>query len=132
VLLSISNIVVHLNIVIGVKDNRTPNHKKKQEWPPVVEENALAEGESRTVEVGGVPVLLHRSAGRVRALANTCSHMGGPLDEGTISDDCVTCPWHGSTFRFADGGIRRGPASTPQPCYDVRLAGGHLEIRAIP
>jgi nitrite reductase/ring-hydroxylating ferredoxin subunit len=122
----------HLSFVRGVNVNRTAHQDGPQEWTPVIEETALADGESRTVEVGGVPVLLHRSAGRVHALANTCSHMGGPLDEGTISDGCVTCPWHGSTFRFADGGIRRGPASTPQPCYDVRVSAGRLEIRAVP
>lgn len=32
---------------------------------------------------------------------------------------CVTCPWHGSTFRLADGGIVRGPASSPQPSYET-------------
>jgi nitrite reductase/ring-hydroxylating ferredoxin subunit len=132
VLLASSYLGGHLSFVKGVNVNRTAYQDGPQEWTPVVEDSALAEGESRSVEVGGVPVLLHRSAGRVRALANTCSHMGGPLNEGTISGDCVTCPWHGSTFRFADGAIRRGPASTPQPCYDVRVSGGHIEIRAIP
>jgi nitrite reductase/ring-hydroxylating ferredoxin subunit len=132
VLLASSYLGGHLSFVKGVNVNRTAHQDGPQEWTPVLEENTLPEGGSRTVEVGGVPVLLHRAAGRVRALANTCSHMGGPLDEGTISDDCVTCPWHGSTFRFADGGIRRGPASTPQPCYDVRISDGRIEIRAVP
>jgi nitrite reductase/ring-hydroxylating ferredoxin subunit len=67
----------------------------------------------------------------VYALDSTCSHMGGPLEEGTISDGCVTCPWHGSTFRFADGSIVRGPASTPEPRYQTRIQDGRIEVRAV-
>ena len=77
-----------------------------------------------------MPVLLYRTAGTVYALDSTCSHTGGPLEEGTISDGCVICPWHGSTFRFADGSIVRGPASTPEPCYQTRIQDGHIEVRA--
>jgi nitrite reductase/ring-hydroxylating ferredoxin subunit len=120
----------HLAFGRGVNVNRTAWQSGPQEWTPVLADHALAEGERRLVEVGGVPVLLHRGAGRVLALANTCSHMGGPLDEGIISDGCVTCSWHGSVFDLADGSIRRGPASSTQPCFDVRIAGGRIEIRA--
>jgi nitrite reductase/ring-hydroxylating ferredoxin subunit len=63
-------------------------------------------------------------------MANTCSHMGGPLDEGTFKDGDVTCPWHGSVFRLADGSIARGPATAPQPTYDVRVSDGRIEVKA--
>jgi nitrite reductase/ring-hydroxylating ferredoxin subunit len=91
----------------------------------------LADGQHRKVDAGGVPVLLYRTAGTVYALDSTCTHMGGPLEEGTISDGCVICPWHSSTFRFADGSIVRGPASTPEPCYQTRIQDGRIEVRAI-
>jgi nitrite reductase/ring-hydroxylating ferredoxin subunit len=58
--------------------------------------------------------------------------MGGPLDEGAVSDGYVTCPWHGSIFRFTDGGIVRGPASTPQPLYDAQIRDGQIEVRVSP
>lgn len=132
VLLASSYLGGHLSFVRGVNVNRTAWQEGPQAWTPVLPDDAISDGGHRTVEVGGVSVLLCRSAGHVRALANTCSHMGGPLEEGTLTDACVTCPWHGSTFSFDDGRILRGPASTPQPCYDVRLSGGQIEIRAIP
>jgi nitrite reductase/ring-hydroxylating ferredoxin subunit len=56
--------------------------------------------------------------------------MGGALQEGTISDGCVTCPSPGTTFRFADGGIVRRPASTPEPSYQTRIQNGRIEVRA--
>ena len=87
----------------------------------------LAAGKLCKADAGGAPVLLYRTAETVYALASTCTHMGGPLKLGTISDGCVM-PWHGSTFRFADGTIVRGPASTPQPCYQTRIQDGRIEV----
>ena len=69
------------------------------EFNAVLEENELQGGAMRAVEVGGVPVLVSRSeGGEVCAIANTCTHMGGPLNEGERDGDVVTCPWHGSQF----------------------------------
>jgi len=120
----------HLSFVMGVRVNRTAWEQPPQQWTPVLAGTELADGNHRRASAGGVPVLLYRTAGRVYALASTCSHMGGPLEEGTISDGCVICPWHGSTFRFADGTIVRGPASTPQPSYETRIQDGRIEVRA--
>ncbi|MGH3393381.1 MAG: Rieske 2Fe-2S domain-containing protein [Streptosporangiaceae bacterium] len=122
----------HLSFVHGVDVNRTAWQDGPQEWTPVLADADLAEGEHRKVDAAGVPVLLYRTLGRLCALASTCSHMGGPLDEGAIADGCVTCPWHGSIFRFSDGGIVRGPASTPQPRYEARARDGQIEVRVSP
>ncbi|TDC53007.1 iron-sulfur protein [Actinomadura sp. KC345] len=120
----------HLSFSRGVNVNRTAWLEGPEEWTPVLADAELPEGAHRTAAADGVRVLLHRMDGKVYALANTCSHMGGPLGEGTIEDGCVTCPWHGSTFRFGDGGIERGPASSPQPFYETRVQSGRIEIRA--
>jgi nitrite reductase/ring-hydroxylating ferredoxin subunit len=132
VLLAGSYLGGHLTFARGVNVNRTAWQEGPAQWTPVLADADLRDGQPRTVEVEGVTVLLHRTSGRVQALANTCSHMGGPLDEGTIVDGCVTCPWHGSVFRLADGSIVRGPASSPQPHYDVRVSDGRVEVRAAP
>jgi nitrite reductase/ring-hydroxylating ferredoxin subunit/uncharacterized membrane protein len=81
--------------------------------------------------LGEVPLLVFRHADdQVDVLADRCSHMSGPLSEGTVSDGCVTCPWHGSVFRLADGWNVGGPATAPQPSFDVRTrADGTVEVR---
>ncbi|MDL4816288.1 Rieske (2Fe-2S) protein [Actinomadura opuntiae] len=122
----------HLSFVRGVNVNRTAWQEGPQDWTPVLGEDDLPDSEHRTVEVEGVRIMLYRSDRRVFALEATCTHMGGPLDEGTIADGCVTCPWHDSTFRFADGGIVRGPASTPEPCFETRVRDGRIEVRVPP
>ncbi|XRQ09602.1 Rieske 2Fe-2S domain-containing protein, partial [Actinomadura welshii] len=122
----------HLSYVNGINVNRTAWLPDPEDWTPVLADAELAEGEHRTADAGGVGILLYRESGKVYAIAETCSHLGGPLGEGTVEDGCVTCPWHGSTFRFADGGIERGPASSPQPHYETRIANGRIEIRVPP
>ncbi|MEU5995521.1 Rieske (2Fe-2S) protein [Spirillospora sp. NPDC047418] len=122
----------HLSFVKGVNVNHTAWQDGPEEWTPVIGADELTDGQHRVVDAAGVQVLLHKMDGKVYGLAATCSHMGGPLGEGTFEQGCVTCPWHGSTFRFADGGVRRGPASTPQPCYETRIEGGRIEVRLAP
>jgi len=114
----------HLCFVLGVEVNRTAWEQPPQQWTPVLADTELADGELCRADAGGVPVLLYRTDGTVYALASTCTHMGGPLQEGTISDGCVTCPWPGSTFRFADGSIMRSPASTHEPSHQTRIQTG--------
>jgi nitrite reductase/ring-hydroxylating ferredoxin subunit/uncharacterized membrane protein len=80
--------------------------------------------------VDDVPVLVLREpGGTVHALADRCSHLAGPLSEGTVTDGCVRCPWHGSVFRLSDGWNVRGPATAPQPAFDTRITDGHIEVR---
>ena len=89
-------------------------------------------GRPASARIGEVPLLVVRSAAgdAVDVLANRCSHASGPLDEGTVADGCVTCPWHGSVFRLSDGWNTEGPATAPQPCFETRVAAdGTVEAR---
>jgi nitrite reductase/ring-hydroxylating ferredoxin subunit len=121
----------HLSFVRAVNVNHTIFEHRPQEWAQVLTDSELGEGELRKVSVGEASVLLVRDGGQVFALANTCTHAGGPLDEGELVDGCVVCPWHASTFRLTDGSILRGPASTPQPAYQTRVRDGTIEVRSL-
>ena len=80
----------------------------------VFEEVELEAGAMRAVDVDGVRVLVSRSEdGGVCAIANACTHVGGPLDEGERDGNVVACPWHGSRFDLCSGEVLRGPASGP-------------------
>jgi nitrite reductase/ring-hydroxylating ferredoxin subunit/uncharacterized membrane protein len=119
----------YLSFSRGVNVNRTAWEARPSDWAPVLPDGDLGEGAARAVDAAGVRVLLVRDRGQIHALSNTCSHMGGPLDQGDVRDGCVTCPWHGSTWRLADGRIVRGPASSPQPHFQTRVSNGQIEIR---
>jgi nitrite reductase/ring-hydroxylating ferredoxin subunit/uncharacterized membrane protein len=112
---------------VGV--NRAPHPDGPTAFVAVLPETALGEGELRRVQVEGVPVVLTRRDGRIGALVETCSHMGGPLAEGRLQGDAVECPWHGSRFALQDGRVIAGPATVPQPCYETRVRNGQIEVR---
>ena len=84
----------------------------------------------RQVEVEGTPILLARHQGHLYALGGTCSHLGGPLGEGTLEEGTVRCPWHGSCFALDEGRVVDGPATYPQPWFETRVQHGQIEIRA--
>jgi len=63
------------------------------------------------------------------ALTEVCPHAGGPLSEGTIVDDTIRCPWHGSRFDLATGVAVEGPTAFPARCFDVRAGDGGIEVR---
>jgi nitrite reductase/ring-hydroxylating ferredoxin subunit/uncharacterized membrane protein len=79
--------------------------------------------------VAGARVVIVRRRQRVYALAATCTHAGGPLDEGRVIGDAIQCPWHGSEFCLEDGAVERGPAATPEPVYETRVRADAVEIR---
>jgi nitrite reductase/ring-hydroxylating ferredoxin subunit len=78
--------------------------------------------------VGEVPVVVIRDGPQVHVLAERCSHLSGPLSEGELSGDRLTCPWHGSVFRVSDGTVVHGPATAPQPVFQARVADGVLQV----
>ena len=120
----------HLSYAKGVGVDQTTFERRPTDWRRALDDAELGEGERRLVEVDGVGVLVGREQGRLYALANRCCHRGGPLHRGTYANGEITCPWHGSTFRVADGSLVRGPAAYPQPVYDVRVQDGGIEVRA--
>lgn len=121
----------HLSFVRGVGVNRTAFQHPTRTWTDVAADADITEGALARVTADGVPVLLARRGEELRAISAVCSHAGGPLDEGTLDQDgCVTCPWHGSRFRTQDGSVVRGPASVPQPQWEVRVDGGRIFVRS--
>ena len=102
------------------------------EFNAVFEESEVQEGAMRAVEVEGITLLVSRSeSGEVCAIANTCTHRGGPLNEGERDGDVVTCPWHGSQFELCSGEVLRGPAREPEQRFETRVREGKIEVRSL-
>ena len=122
----------HLSFGLGVRVNRTAFESPRDRFAPVCEESDLNGGRLVGVELEGESVVVSRSeeSGEVCAIAATCSHLGGPLDEGKRDGNTVVCPWHGSRFDLCTGAVQGGPAVYPQPRYAARIRAGKVEIRA--
>jgi nitrite reductase/ring-hydroxylating ferredoxin subunit len=118
----------HLSFGKGVGVNQTAFEDGPADWTPVLNEAQLAEGKLIAADANSLGILLVSKDDRIYALADRCSHRGCSLHDGQLSGDEVTCPCHGSTFRL-DGSVVKGPATAPQPTFDVRTSGGKVEIR---
>ncbi len=112
---------------VGV--DRTDGQVLPDNFVDVLPEAQLADDKPTRAMAQGVPILLVRRAGRLFAMADTCSHFGGPLSEGKLLDNCIECPWHASRFDLEDGHVVDGPAVHPQPCLEVRTRDGQIEVR---
>ena len=118
-----------LSFGLGIRVNRTIGETVPESFVPVLDDAELEGEELRAVKVDGVPVLLARSrSGEVCALANTCTHLGGPLTEGSRDGDTITCPWHGSKFDLSTGAVVEGPAVFAQPRIEARVREGKIEL----
>lgn len=115
---------------LGIGVDHTAFQNPPTDWKDVAALDDLEEGKPKRVRAGSAPVLLLRQGDHIRAIAATCSHLGGPLDKGTIEGTEVTCPWHASVFSLVDGAVIHGPAMEPVPAYEVRVADGRVSIRA--
>jgi len=115
---------------LGIGVNHAAFEKPPSKWTDVAALEDLADGKPQRVEADGTPVLLLRQGDRIRAIGATCPHLGGPLDEGLVEGDTVTCPWHGSVFNLDDGALIHGPAMMPVAAYEVRVEDGRVAIRA--
>jgi len=103
-------------------------------WHDLCRIYELPDGRLARRRLGYLTLTMLRQGGDVLALADQCAHLGGPLHQGTLTDDdggpCVTCPWHGSTFRLTDGTVVHGPATARQPAFDTRVVeGGMVQVR---
>ena len=112
---------------VGV--DRTEGQAFPREFVAVLPDRDLKDEKPTRAVHDGVPILLVRSGERIFALAETCSHFSGPLAEGKLIGNSIVCPYHNSRFSLEDGRVLDGPAVHPQPCLEVRIREGQIEVR---
>ena len=87
----------------------------------------IAAGTIREVQVGGKAVALANVGGKFYAISNTCLHHGGPLGQGPLEGNIVTCPWHGWEYDVTSGKIRQNP-SVGVDGYPVEVRGDEIFV----
>jgi nitrite reductase/ring-hydroxylating ferredoxin subunit len=94
----------------------------------VAKVSEIPQGQGKAVEVGGKRVALFNVDGSIHAIDDACTHLGGPLSDGTLDGKNVTCPWHGAMFDIASGNALTPPAPGSVQCYKVRVEAGEIEV----
>ena len=87
----------------------------------------LAPGSSKVVDVSGKALALFNVAGVVYAMDNTCRHRGGPLGEGLLEGDVVTCPWHMWEYNVRTGELVTNP-TVKIATYHVQVEGEEIKV----
>ena len=81
----------------------------------------------RLADPRGNVALFRTGDDRVFALADRCPHRGGPLSEGIIHGDRVTCPLHNWTIALDSGGAI-APDQGCAASYPVRVENGQVFV----
>lgn len=93
----------------------------------VADLSELAPGTSKAVEAAGKTIALFNVEGTVFALDNTCLHQGGPLGEGMLEGDVITCPWHMWEYNVRTGEKVENP-ELKVATYEVRVEGNDIKV----
>ena len=94
----------------------------------VAKTGEIGPGEARMVEVEGKKIALFNVEGRFFGIDDTCTHRSGPLSEGEVAGEEVTCPWHGAIFNLRTGKAIGPPAPTGVNVYRVRVKATDIEV----
>jgi nitrite reductase (NADH) small subunit len=87
----------------------------------------VAPGSGAVAEVKGQSIAVFNVDGTYYAIDNTCVHRGGPLGEGELEGDTVTCPWHGWQYNVKTGVSINNPSACVKS-YQVKVEGPDVKV----
>ena len=98
------------------------------DFEKVAEITDLKPGEGKVVQAGGCEIGLFNVDGKFCAIENACKHRGGPLGEGMLEGNVVTCPWHGWKYDVTTGKATMAPAEVA--VFEVKIEGTAVMVKA--
>jgi nitrite reductase/ring-hydroxylating ferredoxin subunit len=100
-----------------------------EDFVKVAESKDIGPSSMNAVDVAGEKVCIINIEGNFYAIGNVCTHMGGPLNEGTLEGFEVECPWHGSKFDVRTGEPTKPPARHAVSSYEVKIQDNNILVR---
>jgi nitrite reductase/ring-hydroxylating ferredoxin subunit len=100
-----------------------------EDFVKIAESKDIEPSSMKAVDVAGEKVCIINIEGNYYAIGNICTHMGGPLNEGTLEGFEVECPWHGSKFDVRSGQPTKPPARQPVSSYEVKVQDNNILVR---
>ena len=94
----------------------------------VARADEIPAGVGRTVEVEGKTIAVFNVDGSLYAIDDTCVHRGGPLGQGSLDGNVVSCPWHSWRFDVATGACLTNPRAQVG-CYPVKIEGSEVWVK---
>ncbi len=97
------------------------------EYVKVAATSDVAPGTGMVAEVNGQAIAVFNVGGTFYAIDNTCLHRGGPVGEGEVEEETVTCPWHGWQYNVKTGACLNNPSATLKS-YQVTVDGDDIKL----
>jgi nitrite reductase/ring-hydroxylating ferredoxin subunit len=122
--------IVGLHLVAGWRERALDRELERRDpdgWVHVCDLKDIPERRARVATVSGERVAVFKYAGKLSAVSSVCQHQNGPLGEGRVIDDCITCPWHGYPY-LPDCGRSPAPFTEKVPTFRVRLDGARVLV----
>jgi nitrite reductase/ring-hydroxylating ferredoxin subunit len=88
----------------------------------------IPDGSRKIIVADELSIGIFHHKGNWYALHNSCLHRGGPVCEGTLEGDVLTCPWHGYQYDVTTG-ILLLDQETRLPGYEVDIRDGNVYVR---
>jgi nitrite reductase (NADH) small subunit len=107
------------------------NPESIAEFARVAEVSEIPPGTAKAFSVGRFEVAVFNVAGQFHALENSCPHQGGPLADGWLENEVITCPWHAWCFNVRTGKMTLGDFAFI-PRFGVRVHDGLIWVRTEP
>jgi len=100
----------------------------ESQWLDVGAVETLRAAPLTQVVVGRLKLAVSHRDGAFGVVSGTCSHAGGPLGEGSLDGDYITCPWHHWKYHRTTGLGEPGYEEDAIPRYASRVVDGRLEV----
>jgi nitrite reductase (NADH) small subunit len=88
----------------------------------------LEPGMGQIIELSDLKVALFNLGGKFYAINNTCCHRGGPLGDGEVEGEEVTCPLHNWKYDITNGQCTTNP-NAKVACYEVKVDGQDVLVK---
>lgn len=116
---------------VGVVDAPDPTGTSSDAGPSPSQGGGGALVAAADVPVGGGVVLddqkivvTQPAQGEFKAFTAVCTHQGCVV--GSVQDNVIHCPCHGSAFSAEDGSVVNGPATGALTAVEVQVKGGKV------
>lgn len=96
---------------------------------PVANVSDIPDPGKQTLEVGDRIVVLLHVGGEFFCIDDVCTHDGGPLGDGPVTDHAIACPRHGAKFDIRTGKALCMPATEDSVVHEVRIENGQVLVK---
>ena len=104
----------------------------KTDWSDLGPVERFTRAPLTAARIGTTRIVVTHRNGEFGALSGVCNHAGGPLAQGRLDGEYLTCPWHNWKYHWQTGLGEPGYEEDAVPRYDVRVVDGHLHVTSSP